>query len=173
MRAADETDSPYGAVACLDKTARSAWFQSNRLVVQAENTYYKPDTYDEVGADYVSSVWEDVLDEFPTSLESSQIHSVRYQQNYIYWSSFWTKLFGINDMELLGFQKPAVPVAMRDADLTRGYLVTLLYVKSSFYTVTNVSKYVFIDFLAHLAAVAYGLWWLYRFLHWLFPMRLN
>lgn len=98
---------------------------------------------------------------------------MKYQQNYIYWTSFWTKLFGVSQMELFGQQKAAATETLIDQELTRGYKLTLLYVKSSYYTVTNVAQYVFIDLLAHLAAVGYGLWWLYRFLHWLFPMRMN
>lgn len=62
MRAADDQDTPYGAVECASKETRDATFQNYRLVVQAENTYYKPDVYDEVGADYVPTVWENVLD---------------------------------------------------------------------------------------------------------------
>jgi hypothetical protein len=61
-----------------------------------------------------------------------------------------------------------------DADLTRGYTFTTILMKSKKYTSTEVTKYVLIDFIAHMTAVLLGFYWIFKiFYRYVLPVRFN
>lgn len=101
------------------------------------------------------------------------VDGIRLKENQIFWTSFWTKLWGIQRIELYTELEDAISYSLYDEDLTRGYIQSTTFMKSNKYTSTNMSQYVMFDLIGHLAATMLGIWWFYKFVHELLPMRLN
>ena len=62
---------------------------------------------------------------------------------------------------------------MFDEDLTRGYIHTSTFMKTNRYNSTAMVQFVGMDFLAYLASIMIGCWWIWKGIHELLPMRLN
>lgn len=53
----------------------------------------------------------------------------------------------------------------RDADLTRGYIMTFLILKSDRYNSTGITKFGWEDFIGMATAILLGHWYVYKFIY--------
>lgn len=83
----------------------------------------------------------------------------------MYKTSFWTKLFGIKEFELYSTALEQESYSVLDEDLTRGYIFTTILMKSNKYTSTELTSYILVDFIAHMAAIWLGFYWIFKIVY--------
>ena len=87
---------------------------------------------------------------------------IRVEENQLFYSNFWSKLFGVTKIEFYSQAKPSQPSNVIDADLTRGYYHTSLIVKSRTYTNTELTSFGGVDFIGQMTAICLGFFWIFK-----------
>lgn len=140
-RRIDEAETIYGPANCSTPADIASFFGTNKLVIKTQNTQFNPVVADEYKPAYLKDYDENVFNGLISTAYTTATHEIRVEENQLYYTGFWTKLFGVKKIEFYSRARPSTQSDVLDEDLSRGYYHTQLIVKSRTYTSTELTTF--------------------------------